>query len=170
MRISWEHDIDGLRTWADLCHHLGDHWRQVHVRRTGLTLSRHFGEVLVDEPASGTAAQRRALHRAGFRRRDEHCWGWTPPEPSDLPPPSARLPPLVASAWRWSERESAMDAARTAQVVHVLREVYAAAPAEIVVTIAEDDEDEWDDEEDEYWPVRDCAALEVLALSRRRRT
>jgi hypothetical protein len=172
MRISYEYDVDGLRTWADLEHHLGDQWCEVRDRRTGLALSTHLDELLVDEPASGTAAQRRALHKAGFRRRDHGCWAWTAPEPADPPPPPGRSSTTMATSWAWLERDRALDRARSAQVLLVLREVYRAAPADLVVTVLDDDaaEEDWDDddEDDDVSSGLDCAALEARFGPQRR--
>ena len=173
MHFSWEHDVDSLVSWAELEDYLRDPWRAVRDRRTGLTLSTHVDELVVDEPASGTASQRRALHKAGFRRREPRCWTWTPPEPVDLPPPNS-FPPRMAIAFARAERNRALGRSRSAQALLVLREVYRAAPAELVVMVPEDDEDdEWDEDDDEHdaaWPALDCAALEVLFGPGRRTT
>jgi hypothetical protein len=162
MGFSWEHDVDDLQSWADLEHHLTDQWCQVRDRRTGLSLSTHLDELLVDEPTSGTAAQRRALHKAGLRRREPGCWSWTPPEPVDLPPPPDPFPSRMATAWTRLERQRALDEACRAQALLVLREVYRAAPADLVVTVLDDDDDEEDDWDDDAWPQMDCTALEAL--------
>jgi hypothetical protein len=168
MRISYEYDVDGLRTWADLEHHLGDQWWEVRDGRTGLALSAHLDELLVEEPASGTAAQRRALHRAGFRRRDEGCWAWTAPEPADPPPPPGGFSARMATSWAWVERERALDRARSAQVLLVLRDVYRAAPADLVLTILDDAAgQDWDDDDDVSSGL-DCAALEARFGPQRR--
>lgn len=148
MRISWEHDIDGLRTWADLEHHLGDAWSELTDRRTGLVLLTVYDELHLDEPPDGTASQRDALRRLGFQPRDEGCWSWTP---ADL-----TLAERTTGAY-----DAAVDRARSAQALRVLREVYDSAPADLRVTVFEEDgEDEWEDDDD-AWPGLDCAALEA---------
>jgi hypothetical protein len=57
-----------------------------------------------------------------------------------------------------------------AQALLVLREVYRAAPAHLVVTVLDDDDDDNNDDDngdedgwdDDAWPQLDCAALEAL--------
>lgn len=170
MRTSWDSDVDGLQSWAELQDLLREPWHEVRDGRTGLALSTHFDELLVDPPASGTAAQRRALHRAGFRRRDDVCWSWTPAEPVDLPPAPDSFLPSMAQAWCRHMRERAVDRARSTQALLVLRDVYRSAPADLVVTFPPADEDEWDDddEDDDAWPALDCATLDALARALRR--
>lgn len=166
MRISWNDDlIDDLRSWDDLELYLGSEWREVRDGASGLVLTTHFDDLLVDEPPSGTAAQRRLLHKRGFRRKAERCWAWTPPPPSadDLRPPPAAWRGRMAASWKAAERDRALDRARSAQAVRVLREVYACAPADLEVWIVNaDGDDVWEDEDDDGAPALDCASLEAL--------
>lgn len=151
MRISWEHDIDGLRSWADLEHHLGDAWSDVTDRRTGLVLLTVFDQLLVDEPPDGTAAQRRALQQLGFQLRDERCWSWTPRD----------LTNGLRTARSYEQLAAAVDRARSRQALRVLRDVYGCAPADLRVTVVDEDgEDEWEDDDD-VLPDLECAVLET---------
>jgi uncharacterized phage-associated protein len=63
------------------------------------------------------------------------------------------------------EREAALDRARAAEALHVLREVYRCSPTELEVRVESHDpwDDEWDEEDDDdALPALDCAALEAL--------
>lgn len=166
MWSSWEDEIDGLRSWEELTAYLAGGWTQVRDGDGGLVLTTHFDELLVDEPPGGTATQRRGLHRLGFRRRDDRCWSWEsePPTSGELPPPPRGFPPLLAAAWTSSQRDEAIDRARSDMAVRVVREVYRCPPERLVVTVVDDDElDDWDaeDDDDAAVPGLDCAALEA---------
>jgi hypothetical protein len=173
MPISWDDVIDDLRSWDDLECHLGGRWREVRDRVSGLLLTTHFDDLLFDEPPSMTEKQRTLLRQLGFRPVDEGCWSWTPPPPSagDLRPAPPGFNARTAAAWAALERDLAIDRARSAIAVHVLREVCRSSPPDLEVYVPSDDEDEdedWADDDD--LPGLGCAALEARFRPGRRAT
>lgn len=162
MQTSWDDLIDDLRSWDDLEHHLGGEWLDVHDRATGLLLMHGGDDLELHEPSAGSAAQRRRLHKLGFRRQDGPRWTWVPPEPPPQPAPPS-FSPRTAAVWTASLRMQAIERAVSAQALHVLREVYRCRPTDLEVQVAVDPDDWWDDEdEDDDLPDLDCAALEAL--------
>lgn len=152
--------VDDLVSWDEVEDLLRDDWQEVHDRSSGLTITR-LDDLLVDEPASATAAQRRRLHRAGFRRvRDgDRCWSWTAPEPTRpvVPLPATSLPRLRESLER-GLRAMARDRARSAMVLRVLRDVFRCQPHDLTLVIVV--EEDWDEDDDEPWlPSGDCATV-----------
>jgi hypothetical protein len=174
MQTSWDEEIDDLRSWGELEFALSDRWREVRDRGSGLLLTTHFDDLLVEMPPTRTDDQRRLLRELGFRPVDDGCWSWTPAPPStgDLRPTPPGLNALVAAAWAAVERDLAIDRARSAMALRVLREVCRASPPDLAVVVPSDDEDdEWDDDDDDdSLPGLDCAALEARFGPGRRTT
>lgn len=166
--------IDGFRTWDELEEHLTGAWYEVRDRVTGLAVLPDLDRLVVKEPASGTAKQRRSLHRAGFRQTEQRSWSWTPPEPvmnEPALPWTPALPGLRAGLDRF-HRELSMDRARNAMTQRVLRDMYECAPANLIVGLDQED-DQWDGDADDEWEddgvVADCATLEERCGSPRAR-
>jgi hypothetical protein len=172
MHTSWDEVIDDLRSWGELEFALSDRWREVRDRTSGLLLTTHFDDLLVDAPTSLTEQQRRLLREFGFRPVDDRCWSWTPPPPSagDVRPAPPGLNAGVATAWAAVERDLAIDRARSAMAVRVLREVCNCSPPDLEVCVVSDhDDEEWDDDDDSLSGL-DCAALEARFGPGRRTT
>lgn len=166
--------IDSLRSWEDVEFALRDNWREVRDRVSGLVLTTHVDELLVDEPPSTAAEPRRLLRELGFAAMDERCWSWTPPSPAagELRPPPPAFTPRLRLAWPTTARDLAIDRARSAMAVRILRGAFAATPTDLEVSVVNDDE-EWDDEDeddDDLEPGLECAALEARCGPLRRRT
>lgn len=128
-------------------------------------------DLLADAPPSMTDEQHRLFRELGFRPVDDSCWSWTPAPLSagDLRPAPPASNAWVASAWAAVERDLAIDRARSAMAVRVLREVCGASPPDLEVYVPSNDEDEeWDD--DDRLPGLDCAALEARFGPGRRAT
>jgi hypothetical protein len=164
MLTPWDDEIDDLRSWEEVECFLRERWDMVRDDATGLLLTRG-DSLLLDEPRSATAKQRRLLHRAGFRRvaDDEPCWSWTPsvPEPSDRPGLS-RMPPRMRAVFEAGLNEMARDRARNDMAVRVLRDVFGCVPENLVIELAAELDDSWDDDEDDLPAYADCATLEAL--------
>jgi hypothetical protein len=154
MLTIWDDIVNDLHTWAEVEDYLSDDWYEVHDRVTGLAVT-DVDILLVDEPPSGTAAQRRLLHRAGFRRVRPGApqWSWTPPEraPADVeaPPMSATVTPRIRATLEAWQRDLAQLRARNRMAVYVLKQVYQCAPANLSVVLPlerDEDDDDWDDD------------------------
>jgi hypothetical protein len=166
----WDDEIDDLRSWDEVEGYLQESWDEVRDRPSGLRVM-HDDELLVDEPRSATAKQRRLLHRAGFRRVPDEArsWSWTPPDPG----PSgqawvSQLPPRNQARVEARYREMARERARSEMALRVLRDVFGCAPEHLTLTVTREAEDDWEDEEDELLPGVDCQTLEAVLGQQRR--
>lgn len=165
MRFYDDDLIDELATWEEVQATLLDEWYQVRDRSTRLLLAREGPLLLVDEPRSGSAAQRRLLHRSGFRRAGDRHWTWRPPEPVLSGPPWAGpdAPPAVREALERGRRRLARDRTLREMALRVLRDVYRCSPTdlEVWVCVEVDDWGEEDDWDDDDLPPLTCAQLEA---------
>lgn len=164
MQTSWDDVIINLRSWGDLEFTLSGRWREVRDRASSLLLTTHFDDLLIDVPSSMTVEQARLLRELGFRVMDESCWSWAPPPPSagDLRPAPRGLHASLRAAWTSAECDQAIDRARSAMAVRVLREVFSSSPQDLEVHVVNDDEDEeWQEDDDDPLTGLDCAALEA---------
>ena len=143
-----EEEIDELRSWDEIALYLADEWREVRDRTSELRVTRDDRSVLVYEPATATAKQRRLLHRAGFRLWAARSWSWTPPDPDPAdvqPPPFESTLPRMRERWTASRVRAARDRALAAKALRVMRDLMSCAPEDLIVVVFVERED-WDDE------------------------
>lgn len=178
MLTSWNDVIDDLRSWEEVEGYLQQGWSEARDVATGLVLECDGHTLLVIEPRAGKAAERRALHRAGFRRSpgSDGAWWWTAPEPAsddrrlDVP---ASLSGRMRHAFVLMQQDAIRRRDLAEMAVRVLRDIYQSAPGSLMLLVAADEEEGWgdeDDEDDEAWlPGLDCATLEAAVRARTHR-
>lgn len=101
--------------------------------------------LLLERPGALRARQRRSLHRSGFRPTHEPqtrrtVWVWRPPEVA-CTEPAARVARVLAGM-----------VLQSATAVHVLRDVFGLTLASLLVTVADEEEDDFWDDVDEDGP------------------
>lgn len=175
MRTSWDDVINDLRSWEEVEGSLQQGWSEARDAATGLVVECDGHMLLVIEPSAGQAADRRALHRAGFRRcpgRDG-AWRWTAPEPAS-DDRRLEIPASLSGRMRHAFVLLQQDAVRRCDLaemaVRVLRDTYQSAPGSLMLLVPADEEQGWDDEDDEAWfPGLDCATLKAAVRARTHR-
>ncbi len=156
--------FDQFRSWAEVQDLLVWPWEQVRDESSGALLLCYGGELLLREPATGRAAQRRLLHKAGFRRDGGH-WRWIAPtpDPADSPvDPRRPFPERVRTILSRVKQTERMRQEVGAMALRVLRDIYRCQPEELslLVPVEVDEWDDGEDDEDDWGPVTDCATLE----------
>ena len=142
-----EEEIDELRSWDEVALHLADEWVEVRDRTSGLRVVRDDRSVLVREPTTATAKQRRLLHRSGCRLWAERCWSWTPPDPDAAelkPPPFPSTLPRLRERWAAMQVRAARDRALAAMALRVVRDLMSCAAEDLTVVVLVERED-WDE-------------------------
>jgi len=76
------------------------------------------------------------------------------------------MPERMRAVFEAGFREMARDRLRSAMALRVLRDVFGCVPESLVILLAVDPADDWDDADDDEGdlsPHLDCATLEALA-------
>lgn len=155
--------VEELESWEEVADLLRGEWDRVEHPAWGLSLARTEGLLAFDLRGQWRARHRRGLHRLGFRklavpRIEAWLWDVRPQlRTTDLSAFATAFEAVhgterYAGGLRWLRTTLARDHLVREQALRVLRDVFRCEPGDLEVLHVEE-EDGWEDEEDEAWPV-----------------